>query len=129
MESEKVKYRCWTDSEILLYDVFPVSNRVLILRDPKSPGGFTEEWVECDEVDEWTGLKDKNKKEIFENDIVNGLLFFNNKTLPTRGIVKKYEEYAAFCLENKGGKTLFYNHDLSSFEVIGNIYKNGDLLK
>jgi uncharacterized phage protein (TIGR01671 family) len=87
--------------------------------------------VELDDliINQFIGITDKNGKEIYEGDIINGFLFYDNSTLPTKGLVKYNKEFAAFCLKNEGGETLFHNHEISSFEIIGNIFENPELLK
>ena len=65
---------------------------------------------------QYTGLKDKNGVEIYENDIVS----FDNNGFNDRGVVI----YDAPCFVVEG----FFLID-NSLEVIGNIYKNPDLLK
>jgi len=77
-----------------------------------------------------TGLPDKNGKEIFRGDIVKGDLIYPNTEgrLPTMGVVEYCDGYAAYCLENEAGQTLFHKHIISSFEVVGNIYENPELV-
>ncbi len=71
---------------------------------------------------QFTGLEDKNGKEIFEGDIVIGV--------DTNGIKRKATEVTI-----KQGNTYFNNDwafsilsDIRDLEVIGNIYENPELL-
>lgn len=68
---------------------------------------------------QFTGLKDKNGKEIYEEDIVRW-----NQTGYTQSIVFKH---GAFCI---GIELLSsYTEANLDIEVIGNIYENPELLK
>ena len=72
-----------------------------------------------------TGLKDKNGKLIYEDDIVD--------TQQWRMVIKFDEYRAMFCMINpikKHSKTPLYNADYANrLEVIGNIYENPELLE
>ena len=75
-------------------------------------------------VEQYTGLKDKNGKEIYEGDIVK---FKWTKRL----YVVAYRLYdASFILENdEWEETIHLSLDKDNYEVIGNIHENPELLE
>lgn len=73
---------------------------------------------------EYTGLEDKNDKEIWENDIVR-----NEKG--DIGVVQWFEEHAAFMIWNKTKHYICYlaENDFSKIEIAGNEFDNPELLE
>lgn len=78
------------------------------------------------EIMQYTGLKDKNDKEIYEGDIV-----YCNIMTPRNSLIEFIE--GAFCATHS--KTyptdinFFYPSTGCNIEIIGNIYENPELIK
>ncbi len=91
-------------------------------------------------VSQSTGLFDKNGKEIFEGDIVEGIVNQDNSKLcqgmifkglqnkKVKGVIMYSQFYAAFYFTDDDVTILFLNYGINDLEVIGNIYENEGLV-
>lgn len=74
----------------------------------------------------WSGLKDKNGKLIYVNDIVKRndnryVVFFINGTYTLSPFKRKYDGVELVEVMTQGGALIYYNQDC---EVVGNFYEN-----
>ena len=94
----------------------------------------TYERVVSETIGQYTGLKDKNGKKIFEGDIV--AVEFQRATKRGKAVISYLDKYAGFVLTNTGEVAYEYealgelgDYQMRYVEVIGNIWDNPELLK
>lgn len=123
----EIKFRAWHKEEKIIGEVLGID----ILHKEIF---FSNEDVDCYEhtdfkdieLMQYTGLKDKNNKEVYEGDIVK--LRANHGI----GVIKYYDEWGVFVVEYIKPRPLtvlgmnYYKEDI---EILGNIYKNPELIK
>ena len=89
------------------------------------------EAIEADYIDvvRSAGLKDKNKEEIFEGDIIRVVSTFDDIHEVCVQEVKWAEEGGYFCEEEAGYDLMpALGNEQLELEIIGNIYENPELL-
>jgi len=134
---EQIKFRAWDKTSKIMLDVVSVvfiggvTDQKIVMQTPDKPHEQWNSFRDQVEIMQFTGLLDKNGKEIFEGDIIKtneGLRFvvedsggFGTENKEDYG--KDWLNVSSFewlieTIENKGG-----------VEVIGNVFENSDLLK
>jgi uncharacterized phage protein (TIGR01671 family) len=98
--------------------------------DPVGPGRWQSDHTEMANchIQQYTGLKDKNGKEIYEGDYVK---FLNHKTNEIKiAEVFWYDDEAGFFVgsQSKMIRPIEFSSIIEDTEVIGNIYENPELL-
>ena len=129
----EIKFRAWVKEKKAIFEVILINyvtkkvtyllervGHLLSIRDAK----FNDV-----ELMQYTGLKDKNNKEIYEGDIVK--LRANHGI----GVVKYYDEWGAFVIEYIKPRPLALlgvlgmNYYKEEIEILGNIYENSESIK
>ena len=123
------KFRAWAEEgKVMYYDVYTFKDDTLLLKYDEF--AFDEVPASDFILMQSTGLLDKNGSEIFEGDIVKYEAGCNTVTEE----VAYDKNFAGFGVRDADTDIIFTFLqladvvDLSSFEVIGNIYQNPELL-
>jgi uncharacterized phage protein (TIGR01671 family) len=131
---KEVKFRAWAYTKFLETPDFDVVPQMIYMESPSLFRFFDSlSHRENIELMQFTGLKDKNGKEIYESDIVrfkhNAISVIGGQT--EVGEVKYYA--SELCFGFKTGKENYdwwsMNSDKFDLEVIGNIYESPELLE
>ena len=126
----EIKFRAWLKEERKMVNVetlFIGINR-LCFGNSKTEDLFFRDFEEV-ELMQYTGLKDKNGKEIYDGDIV---LVESGGTSTWYKTVIKFKE-GAFIASLIDGEDYIYifnrGFDSNDFEILGNFYENKNLLE
>lgn len=102
----------------------------LLTKIQSSTFGVGEHYVDTETIGQYTGLKDKNGKKIFEGDIIDFPDCSDSYYSSGHGVVQYDSDETEFAIIYdsiyKGLGRCHYSRDI---EVIGNIYDHPDLLK
>ena len=127
-----IKFRAWNkEKNIMCYENEDNSSRYLDGWDASDiqvinqtlNSDFTKETYD---FMEFTGLKDKNGKEIYERDIVKIIV---NNNIEKTCVVEYKNGIFGVMFSKQAELTAFPHFHNTTFEVIGNIYENGELLE
>lgn len=116
----KIKYRAWEKNLKEMIEVEEID----FIRGVINGSSI---WRFFDEIElmQYTGLKDKNGKEIYEGDILRVYDDFFRDGLDDMYGVVKFDNGRFYLNTFKP----YYNETWIYFEVVGNIYENKDLLE
>ena len=136
MKNREIKFRVWNGAE-MIYDVtvgkFGVfyvnpTNNGLDPKDSASITPFTTKYHDDTPVLQYTGMKDKNGKEIWEGDVIQFTMIDDAHEL---GVVR-FSEGGYWTSQLQGYQEELLYAELNSnliCKVIGNIYEHPNLIK
>jgi hypothetical protein len=119
--SRNLKFRAWDKlNKSFIYSHTGHQEHYILTLDGRfqnlQNGSGGDEYV----VQQFTGLKDKNGKEIYEGDVIRGYFDMGPAGMTINTAIVRWT--------NKEGYQWVY-WDLNSIEVVGNIFDNLELLK
>ncbi|RZK63919.1 MAG: hypothetical protein EOO95_12340 [Pedobacter sp.] len=127
MKTREFKFRIWWNNQ-MRYNAMVGNGQAMFI--PGATGEHKQiNLAECVAM-QFTGLKDKNGKEIYEGDVVRTklgnicLIKWDKCNEVKHG---DYYQYTGFCFHNIRQKLNFHFDD-TECEIIGNIHQNPELL-
>ena len=128
---KETKFRAWDKENKKMVSIISLHNPFYlpfcVYSTSQSSDGITElDYDKC-EIMQFTGLKDKNGKEIFEGDVVKLKFEGINFISEIKKVINKFHN--GFVYYWKDGEYSFAEYPAEICEVIGNIYDNPELLE
>lgn len=132
----EIKFRAYdTYNERMIYDPYYFrinSNSENEDKKFNAPMEYAETWQDIDDgiwrpchIMQFTGLKDKNGKEIYEGDIIRHDTYGNKPSHKIMYFISTFRLLSLLRNEDR----LMLESQYRFIEVIGNVYENSELLK
>lgn len=114
------KFRAWDKISKKMFPVMMIDSGQSYVMIEEINGLWCERDFDEIELMQFTGLKDKNGKEIFEGDVA---LIYGEK------ISKVFYSQGSFCVDILNGGTPLHGFSPKQLEVVGNVWENPELLE
>jgi len=124
----EIKFRAWSKKEEKYYNEVGFHRSIIMWNDgykKDAMGALTvapvfENYI----IEQYTGLKDKNGKEVYEGDIIKADI--REYSIMTMGVIVYSNDLTSYCNLNDGGFTMLMR--LRDIKIIGNIHENPELI-
>ena len=125
----EIKFRAWIETQKRMYEVVSICTRDWFFTTPE---GTT--WYRGSDFKlmQYTGLKDKNGKEIYEGDIIFETFKhpIDEGEEPVTAKVIWSAKHAKFQLQDSENTwDIWKDNNLHTYQIIGNIYENKEILE
>lgn len=128
--NREIKFRVWSNNTWKMHEVVGIrflADKIDVLDDGMPvtlETSYQGEFV----LLQYTGLKDKNGKEIYEGDILQCHYDFGDDTEPMEPVIVEWQ-YDGWAIHALGNDIYMLPRDWEGYEVIGNVFENSDLLE
>ena len=124
----EIKFRAW-DKEHKRWTNYSIADDLPRFYDKHTGCWKTDKEGKRFILSQYTGLKDKNNREIYEGDVIKAISFAR-----WIGVVEYSDENSAFIFDDldkkyRGDSIVFMSQFDQGFKILGNIYENPGLLE
>lgn len=123
----EIKFRCWDTKNKKMLDVQELDYQNSYNGQPMIRTTMYNDYFDTEDMIlmQFTGLKNKNEKEIYEGDILK-INYIGGNGFEYKEVI---EDRGAFCVNYSKDYHPLLNEVNNCSEIVGNIYQNPELLK